>query len=185
MSAKEITKLLAASAKRGTGSDELIEAVYEELHRLARLQFSRQAPGHTLQATALVNEAYARLFSGQVSGWENRRHFYAAAAEVMRNVMVDQARRKSAEKRGGSRVQHRLEDYDLETSDQGERVLQLNDALDRLMEVDAEAAELVKLRYFVRLTMKDAAATLGISERTGHRLWAFARAWLHEEIGEE
>ena len=185
MSAKEITKLLSAAIENGTGSDELIEAVYEELHRLARLQFSRQPPGHTLQATALVNEAYARLFSGHSAGWENRRHFFRAAAEVMRHVMVDQARRKKAGKRGGDRAHFRLEDYDLEAPGKGERVLQLNDALDRFAEVDPEAAELVKLRYFVRLTMKEAAETLGISERTGHRLWDTARAWLYAEIGEE
>ena len=185
MSAKEITKLLAASVEGGTSSEDLIEAVYEELHRLARLQFSRQSPGHTLQPTALVNEAYARLFSGQSPGWENRRHFFNAASEVMRHVMVDQARRKRAAKRGGDRVQYRLEDYDLQAPGKEDRVLQLNDALDRLAEVDPEAAELVKLRYFVRLTMKDAAETLGISERTSHRLWENARAWLYAEIGEE
>lgn len=185
MSAKEITKLLAASVESGTGSDELMEAVYEELHRLARLQFLGQAPGHTLQATALVNEAYYRLFFGQTTGWENRRHFFRAAAEVMRHVMVDQARRKRAKKRGGDQVRYRLEDYDLEAPGKEERVLQLNAALDRFAEVDPQAAELVKLRYFVRLTMKDAAEALGISERTGHRLWNHARAWLYAEIGEE
>jgi RNA polymerase sigma factor (TIGR02999 family) len=184
MCAKEITKLLEASAKSGVGSDELVEAVYEELHRLAKLQFARQASGNTLQATALVNEAYARLFSGDSCGWENRRHFYAAAAEVMRHVLVDQARRKKAVKRGGDRIQLRLEDYDVQTPVRDERVLALNEALDRLNSLDPDAAELVKLRYFVRLTMKESAEAMGVSIRTGNRLWAFARAWLYQEIGE-
>ena len=182
---KEITRLLAACAESGKCSDELVEAVYDDLHRLAKFHFSRQGPGHTLSATALVNEAYARLFSGVPGGWENRRHFYAAAAEAMRHVMVDQARRKKAQKRGGDQNRHRLEDYDIEAPGKSDQVLQLNNALERLADTDPEAAELVKLRYFVRLTMKDAAETLGVSVRTGNRLWAFARAWLYEEIGEE
>ena len=115
MCAKEITELLSAATKEGVGSDELVEAVYDELHRMASSQFSRQPPGNTLQATALVNEAYARLFSGNGAKWDNRRHFYAAAAEVMRHVLVDQARRKKAYKRGGNRIQVQLEDYEFES----------------------------------------------------------------------
>ena len=181
---KEITKLLS-ECDAGTASDELIEAVYQELHKIAKSQFTSQKPGHTLQPTALVNEAYARLFSGMPAVWENRRHFYGAAAEVMRNVMVDQARRKNTQKRGGGKAPERLDNYDIESPGKSDQVLKLDEALSRLTEKDPDAAELVKMRYFVRLTMQECAETLAISLRSANRLWAFARAWLHEEISEE
>ena len=180
---KEITELLARHRDRGD-SKELIEAVYEELHRIAKAQFAKQPAGHTLQPTALVHDAYAKMFGGNAEGWENRRHFYAAAAEVMRHILVDQARRKKAQKRGGDGAQFQLEEFDLEAPGQSDEVLQLHDALERLSEVDPEAAELVKLRYFVRLTIKEAAATIGTSVRTANRLWDFARRWLAREIGQ-
>ena len=179
---ENITRLLQAYAENGEGSDELIEAVYDELHRLAKSRFARQIPGQTLQATALVNEAYARLFSGEPGCWQNRRHFFAVAAKVMRQVMVDQARRKKAQKRGGADSPKQLEDYEIEAPQKSERVLQVHEALDRLAESDPEAAELVKLRFFVRMTIAEAAEVMGVSVRTANRNWDFARRWLKSEI---
>ena len=180
----EITHLLRACSEQGVASDKLITAVYGELHRLAKSRLSGQPPHRSLQATALVNEAYAKLFSGRPVAWANRRHFFAAAAEVMRHVMVDRARRKNAAKRGGGRVKARLEDFEIEAPGPSNRVLQLHAALDELAQCDSAAAEMVKLRYFVQLTMKEAAEVMGISVRTGNRIWSFARAWLHEAIDE-
>ena len=181
---EDITRLLQAFAENGDSSEDLVNAVYAELHRLAKSQFAKQNSGQTLQATALVNEAYARLFSGQPSAWKNRRHFFAVAAKVMRQVMVDQARRKHAQKRGGADSPKRLEDYEIAAPEKSERVLQVHDALDRLAETDPEAAELVKLRFFVRLTIAEAAEVMGVSVRTANRTWDYARSWLRVEIEE-
>jgi RNA polymerase sigma factor (TIGR02999 family) len=159
---------------------QLLPLVYDELRRLAAAQMAREKPGQTLDATALVHEAYLRLVGDQQ--FKNRRHFFAAAAEAMRRILVDNARRKRSLKRGGDR--QRL-DLNLEQPVDAERsapLLALDEALDRLEARDPDKAQLVKLRYFAGMTIEQAGETLGISVTTANRWWSYARAWLHEEI---
>ena len=159
---------------------QLLPMVYDELRRLAAAQMAREKPGHTLDATALVHEAYLRLVGDQ--RFDNRRHFFAAAAEAMRRILVENARRKGSLKRGGDR--QRL-DLDREQPVEIERsvpLLALDEALGRLEARDPDKAQLVKLRYFAGMTIEQAAETLAISITTANRWWSFARAWLHEEI---
>jgi RNA polymerase sigma factor (TIGR02999 family) len=177
----EVTQVLnAIELGEPQAAERLLPLVYAELRRLAAAQMAHEKPGQTLDATALVHEAYLRLIGDQQ--FENRRHFFAAAAEAMRRILVDNARRKRSRKRGGDR--HRL-DLNLEqTADLGrsEHLLLLDDALDRLQDRDPDKAQLVKLRYFAGMTVEQAAETLAISVTTANRWWTFARAWLHEEI---
>lgn len=186
MTKSDITQLLTEFRERGEPTDELVGLVYGELRKLARSQVARERPNHTLQATELVHEAYMKLFNN--SGpptWENRRHFYAAAAEVMRRVLVDQARRKLAKKRGQKAISQEYDDMAIAAPADSNEVLRLHDALAALSESDPEAAELVKLRYFVRLTIAESAETLGISVRSVNRLWSFARAFLKHEMQDD
>ena len=178
----DVTRLLDEFHNDGRLSDELIELVYEELRRIAEGQFANEKPGQTLQATAVVHEAYLRLFSGLPRNWENRRHFFGAAAEVMRRVLVDQARRKSAAKRGGEMKRRALDTVDVPAVARSDELVQLDAALSALAAQDPEAAELVKLRYFVGMTIPEAADSLGISVRTANRLWKYSRAFLHREL---
>jgi RNA polymerase sigma factor (TIGR02999 family) len=177
----EVTRILDAIEQGDPqAAVELLPLVYAELRQLAAAQMAHEKPGHTLDATALVHEAYLRLIGDQQ--FENRRHFFAAAAEAMRRILVDNARRKRSRKRGGDR--QRL-DLNLEhTADLGrsEHLLLLDDALDRLQDCDPDKAQLVKLRYFAGMTVEQAAETLAISVTIANRWWTFARAWLHEEI---
>ena len=163
--------------------------VYDELRKLARSKLTHERPGQTLQATALVHEAFVRLVAGdgEPSHWDGRGHFFAAAAEAMRRILVESARRKQRLRHGGDLVrvdlhQRELEDLDIEAPHPREDLLALDAALDKLKQVDGTASQLVQLRYFAGLTQAEAAELLDISTRTADRIWAYARAWLHREV---
>jgi RNA polymerase sigma factor (TIGR02999 family) len=176
--------LLLDSAARGDAraAEELLPLVYQELRRIAAHKMAGEASGHTLQATALVHEAWLRLASANQKSWENRAHFFGAAAEAMRRILVESARRKQSLKRGAGAERVELEDSALVLAAPAEELLAVHEALDRLAAEDASAAELVKLRYFVGMNMEEAASALGLAKRTAENLWTYARAWLHREI---
>ena len=184
----DVTRLLdAAAAGDPRAAAELLPLVYDELRKLAAARMAAEAPGHTLQATALVHEAYVRL-TGQEprQHWNGRGHFFGAAAEAMRRILVESARRKSRLKRGGGTGQRVALPDDLPApAAPVEDVLAVHEALDQLAATDATAAELVKLHYFVGFTLEDAADVLGVAHRTAYRTWAFARAWLFRKLGGE
>jgi RNA polymerase sigma factor (TIGR02999 family) len=163
-------------------ADELLPLVYEELRKLAAHKMARESPGQTLQATALVHEAWLRLGGDDQPAWQNRAHFFAAAAEAMRRILVDNARRKNCQRHGGGAERVNFDGLDLAASLADEQLLALNEALDRLAEHDAGKAQVVKLRFFAGLTNAQAAAALGVSEPTVKRHWAYARAWLFREM---
>ena len=165
-------------------ASRLLPLVYEELRRLAAQKMAGEHPGQTLQATALVHEAWLRLGGDQQIEWRNRAHFFAAAAEAMRRILIDNARRKSALRHGGQaeRVDFDLDSLELAAGMDDEQLLALHEALDALAAHDAVKAELVKLRFFARLTLTEAAKALELSEPTAKRYWAYARAWLYREI---
>jgi RNA polymerase sigma factor (TIGR02999 family) len=179
----EVTRILE-SIGRGdaAASAQLLPLVYDELRRLAAQRLAQERPGQTLQATALVHEAYLRLVAGGEGAWDNRRHFFAAAAEAMRRILVENARRKKCRKRGGDRQREELDADRLLAPTLDEDLLALDEALSRLAERDPVKADLVKLRYFAGMTLAEAAAALGISPATADRYWAYARAWLHQEL---
>ncbi len=156
--------------------------VYDELRALAAQKLAHESPGQTLQATALVHEAWLRLGGDQQPAWENRAHFFTAAAEAMRRILIDRARRRGAIRHGGDVKRVNLEDVELASDADGEQLLALNDALEQLAEHDSVKAELVKLRFFGGLTIEEAARVLGFSEPTAKRHWAYARAWLYRRI---
>jgi RNA polymerase sigma factor (TIGR02999 family) len=167
-----------------SAAEQLLPLVYAELHKLAVARMAHEKPGQTLQATALVHEAYLRLVDGeQARHWQSRGHFFAAAAEAMRRILVDNARRKQSKKRGGAHVRLDLDQLEAATSDRLDDVLDIDAALDGLAGADPQAAELVKLRYFAGLTIPQAADALGISPRSADFLWAYARAWLLRSLG--
>lgn len=162
---------------------ELLPLVYDELRRLAGQKMALENPGQTLQGTALVHEAFLRLVdSGQAQHWDSRWHFFAAAAESMRRILVENARRKRRIKHGGLLTRQELNDVPAAAPDTYENLIALDDALDRLKVLNAQALQLVHLRYFAGLSAADAARMMGLSSRTAERLWAFARAWLRREI---
>jgi len=164
-------------------SAQLLTLVYDALRRLAAQKMAHEVPGQTLQATALVHEAYLRLVDAEeVQHWNSRWHFFAAAAEAMRRLLVENARRKNALHRGGDRVRLDLSLAEPEAPRLSEDVLALNDALEKLEKQDRSKADLVKLRYFAGMTMEQAAEAVGISPAAAHRHWNYARAWLHQEI---
>jgi RNA polymerase sigma factor (TIGR02999 family) len=183
----EVTRLLEAA---GTGDrsafDRLYQAVYDELRRMAEGNMRRERAGHTLQPTALVNEAYLRLVPN-ASGWEDRRHFFGAAAEAMRRILVDYARQRLANKRGGEyeRVTLTESGASVPAAEEGLDVLQIDAALDELRNESERLADLVKLRFFAGMSIEDAAQALTISPATAKRDWAFARAWLYKRISAE
>ena len=180
----EISQLLTA-VQRGDAlaADQLLPMVYEELRKLAASKMAQENPGQTLQATALVHEAFVRLIDVQnAQKWNSRGHFYAAAAEAMRRILVENARRRQQLKRGGQLQRMAVEDVPIVAENIQDDLIALDGALTRLASVDAEAARLVQLRYFTGLTIPEAAENLGISPRSADRIWAFARAWLHREI---
>jgi RNA polymerase sigma factor (TIGR02999 family) len=180
----EVTRILSAIAQGDPAAvGQLLPLVYDELRRLAAQQLAHEKPGQTLEATALVHEAYLRLV-GPAEGphWDNRGHFFTAAAEAMRRILVENARRKRRHKRGGGRVRKELHEEQLAAPAIREDILALDEALEKLAAVEPEAAAVVRLRYFAGLTVPEAAAALGISPRTADRLWAFARAWLYREL---
>ena len=164
---------------------ELLPLVYEELRRIAAHKMANEAPGHTLQPTALVHEAWLRLAGAGGATWQNRAHFFSAAAEAMRRILVESARRKQRLKRGGELERADIEAVDLPLPLPDEELLALDEALGRLTAFDARAAEVVKLCFFVGLTHEQAARELGVSVSTVERLWAFARAWLFREMQKE
>lgn len=165
-------------------AEQLLPLVYEELRKLAAAKLAHEKPGQTLQATALVHEAYVRLMGSDKRGrlWDTRGHFFAAAAESMRRILVDSARRKQAAKNGNDSVRHDFHGIEIAASEIPEDLVALDEALIKLSAADKAAADLVHLRYFAGLSIPDAAETLGISPRTAARLWAYARAWLRREI---
>jgi RNA polymerase sigma factor (TIGR02999 family) len=180
----EVTRALSA-LERGdpAAADQLLPLVYEELRKLAAAKLAAEMPGQTLQATALVHEAYLRLVDDKEGQhWDSRGHFFAAAAEAMRRILVETARRRKAAKRGGGAGREELHESALVAAEPDVDVIDLSDALDRLARADPAAAELVKLRFFAGLTTEEAAAALGTSVRSAHDLWAYARSWLRREL---
>jgi len=179
----DVTRILNA-IERGDekATHQLLPLVYEELRVLAARKLSKETPGQTLQATALVHEAYLRLVGDEPRSWDNRGHFFAAAAEAMRRILIDNARRKRSAKHGGHR--HRLDLAGVEPAAEQalDDLLDLDEALAKLAATDAAKAELVKLRYFAGLTLEQAAQVLGISRSSAYENWAYARAWLRAEI---
>jgi RNA polymerase sigma factor (TIGR02999 family) len=165
-----------------TAPEELLPLVYDELRKLAASKMAQQPPGQTLQPTALVHEAYLRLTGGCRDQWQDRSHFFRAAAEAMRCILIENARRKSAGKRGGKLERVTLEGLRLAADTPPDTLLLVQDALERLAAFDEPKAELVKLRFFAGLTNTEAATVLGLSERTVKRCWEYARAWLLQEI---
>src|SRR5207253_4781438 len=180
----DVTRILAAIDQGDPhAAEQLLPLVYEELRKLAAQKMAQEVAGQTLQATALVHEAYLRLVDAdKVQHWNSRGHFYAAAAEAMRRILVEHARRKGSLKRGGGRQREELDEKNVVAPQAPGELLALDDALSQLAVTDAQAAELVKLRYFAGLTVKQAAESLGISPRAADFLWAFARAWLLRKI---
>jgi RNA polymerase sigma factor (TIGR02999 family) len=183
----DLTQLLNAAAEGDArAAEQLLPLLYDALRTLAAQKLAQEAPGQTLQATALVHEAYLRLVAGAQAApgpsWDSRRHFYAAAAEAMRRILVDRARDKHRLKRGGGWRRLRLDHIDLPVQEPPECLLALDEALEKLAQEDAVCAELVKLRFFAGLTLQEAASALGIARRSADRYWAFARSWLYEEL---
>jgi RNA polymerase sigma factor (TIGR02999 family) len=180
----EVTRILAAMEQGDSqAAAQLLPRLYDELRRLAAQHLAKEKPGQTLTATALVHEAYLRLVgTADEPRWESRGHFYAAAAEAMRRILVENARRKRSLKRGGARARQELRELDLMAPEPREDLLALDEALDRLAAKDKIKADLVKLRYFAGLSGAQAARALGISRATADRYWAYARAWLHNEM---
>ena len=182
----DVTRILnAIEGGDEKAADELLPLLYEELRLLAAQKLSREQPGQTLQATALVHEAYLRLVDSNAQDWNSRGHFFAAAAEAMRRILVENARRKRCLKHGGEHRKVDLADIDVATDTPSEDVIALDEALDRLNEEDRMAAELVKLRYFAGLTLKQAAEALRLSPSTADRCWAYAKVWLYHEIAQD
>jgi RNA polymerase sigma factor (TIGR02999 family) len=181
----EVTQILEAMRSGEATADELINLVYEELRRLASRELSGEPAGHTLEATALVHEAYLRLLGNGEHSWENRRHFFAAASEAMRRILVESARRKRADKRGGQFARHEFNERHAAESILSEELVAVDEALDRLAVVDEQAAALVKLRYFGGMTISECASVLGVSPRTADRLWAYAKAWLIKQMRDD
>jgi len=180
----EATTILSAiEAGDPTAAENLLPLVYAELRKLAAVRLAQEKPGQTLQATALVHEAFLRLVdSDKVQHWNSRKHFYAAAAEAMRRILVEQARSKKRQRRGGGRRRQSLEQVEIAVNEPAFDILSATEVLERFEKIDPVKAELVKLRYFAGLTISQAADALGISETTAYRYWAYARAWLHAEI---
>jgi RNA polymerase sigma factor (TIGR02999 family) len=183
----DVTRILGKiEAGDPSAAEQLLPLVYEELRKLAAAKMAQEKPDQTLQATALVHEAYIQLVDVErAQPWDSRAHFFAAAAEAMRRILVDQARRKQSLRHGGAYTRQELEDACIVAPQVGDKVLALSDALDHLNAADHQAAELVKLRYFAGLTSQQAAEVLGISPRTADRIWVYARSFLLREIEQE
>ena len=179
----DVTQILSAIQQGDTrAADQLFPLVYDALRQLAAAKLAHEAPGQTLQATALVHEAYLKLVETQAQQWNSRGHFFAAAAEAMRRILVDRARKKRSLKHGGDRVREPLDEANVMTPEVGEDLVALDEALEQLAARDAEAGELVKLRFFAGLTSAQAAGALGISSRTADRIWTYARSFLLAEL---
>ena len=179
----DVTQILERVEKGdGKAAEELLPLVYEELRKLAAHKMAQEAPGNTLQPTALVHEAWLRLVGGGPSHWNSRGHFFSAAAEAMRRILIEAARRKQSQQRGGHLERQELDENTLVLDRPSEEILAVNEALEKLTNQDPVAADLVKLRYFAGMTLPEVAEALGMSPRTADRVWAYARSWLREEI---
>ncbi len=179
----EVTQILDSIEKGDPqAATRLLPVVYEELRKLATAKMARESPGLTLQPTALVHEAWLRLVGGETQVWSNRAHFFSAAAEAMRRILIENARRRKAIRHGGGQVRIDIHELELAAPAGDEQLLAINEALERFAVLDKRKAELVKLRYFVGLTIEEAARAMGISEATAKRWWEYARAWLYTEI---
>jgi RNA polymerase sigma factor (TIGR02999 family) len=179
----EITLVLQAIGRGNRrASADLLPLVYDELRRLAAARLAREAAGQTLQPTALVHEAWLRLVNDGDRTWENRVHFFSAAAEAMRRILIENARRKSALKRGGGQDRLNIEDLELAATTPDDRVLMIDQALQQMETEDPESARIVVLKFFGGLTNKEVGKTLGVAERTVERQWAYAKAWLFQKI---
>ena len=179
----DVTQIIAAISQGDKrASADLLPLVYGELRQLAARRLTQEAPGQTIQATELVHEAYLRLVGTELHTWEGRRHFFAAAAEAMRRILIERARRKRRLKHGGQWERLNVADVELTAIVPSEDLLALDEALEQLAAVDAEAAELVKLRFFAGLTQTQIASALSVSRRTADNIWAFAKAWLYRAM---
>jgi RNA polymerase sigma factor (TIGR02999 family) len=183
LSVSDVTRILVAIEHgEPKAADQLLPLVYEELRKLAAYKMSHQPPGQTLQATALVHEAYLRLIGNEPVQWNSRGHFFSAAAEAMRRILIERARMKSARKHGGGLQRVDLDQVDIALDTGDDLLLLLNEALEEFREKDPAAAELIKLRFFAGLPNHEAAQLLGVSDRTAKRSWAYARAWLYQRM---
>jgi RNA polymerase sigma factor (TIGR02999 family) len=179
----EITQVLQAIGRgEGRASEELLPLVYEELRRLAAARMAQEQPGQTLQATAIVHEAWLRLVGDGERTWQNRAHFFGAAAEAMRRILIENARRKSALKRGGGLARVDIEGLDLAAAAPDDKILLINEALEKLQMEDPEKARIVVMKFFGGLTNQEVAEALSVTERTIERQWAFAKAWMFQAI---
>jgi RNA polymerase sigma factor (TIGR02999 family) len=179
----DVTRILAEIDDRNpAAADELFTLVYAELRKLAAAQFAREKPGQTLQATALVHEAYLRLVGSGTQEWSGRNHFFGAAAEAMRRILVDNARRKATVKHGGQHIRQSLDESEFATAAPAAEILVVHEALDRLAAEDRVAADLVKLHYFGGFSLEEAAELVGISRATAYRTWTYARTWLRAAL---
>jgi len=178
----QVTQLLQAIDRGDSKSaDELLPLLYEELRKLAASKMARETPGHTLQPTDLVHEAWLKLVGGSSPRFNDRSHFFGAAAEAMRRILIDRARRKAALRHGGGQQRLDVDEIEIAAPAQDDQLLAVNEALEKFAALDAPKAELVKLRFFAGLTLEESAAVLGISEPTAKRWWSYARAWLFQE----
>ena len=179
----DVTRILhSVESGDAKAADRLLPLVYDELRKLAAHKMVNESSGHTLQPTALVHEAWLRLVGSEQRTWQNRVHFFGAAAEAMRRILIDRARRKRAMRHGGGQKRVDVEDVEIASATADDQLLAVNEALDKLAMQDKQKAELVKLRYFIGMTIEEAAQILGVSEPTAKRYWAYARAWLYHEI---
>lgn len=178
----DVTEILSAINQGQARADELLPLVYEELRKLATARMTQESPGQTLQPTALVHEAWLRVVGDGSPKFDGRGHFFAAAAEAMRRILIDNARRKRALRHGGGQARVDIHEVEIAAPGSEDELLAVHEALEKLAAEDAGLAELVKLRFFVGLTNKEAGEILGISEPTVERRWSFARAWLYREI---
>ena len=179
----DITRILSAFEQGDVQAvDALLPIVYQELRIIAAQKLSREKPGQTLQPTALVHEAYLRMIGADTKTYQNRRHFFVAAAEAMRRILIENARRKQRLKRGGNQQRHEFDDQMLAIEGPSDDLLALDEAINKLTEKEPLVAELVKLHYFTGLTLEQAGEILNVTRRTANRYWSFARAWLYKEV---
>ncbi len=183
----DVTRILSAIEQGDPlAAEQLLPLVYDELRKLAAFKLTQEKPGQTLQATALVHDAYLRLVdAAKIQRWDSRGHFFAAAAEAMRRILLNRARDKKRAKRGGGRHRVDLDQIEIALDTNHEELIALDDALTQLAEEDPDAARLVNLRFFAGLTLRDAAVFLGLSQRTAERQWSYARAWLYARLSQD